>query len=95
MWNYTTTEHTPYYQCGETDYVDASQLLLISALSSDAGQRPKWTVHKNEFYLVEMRVSNENWPRVPEEMLKTYKGEVGVRMSYGQAFALYRYLCKK
>lgn len=84
-----------HYFCRQADYLDAAELLLMSAETESPVQRPQWTVHKNDFYCVEMRESGNHWSVVTQDLISSYKGEFSVKMNYQQALLLYRFLCKR
>jgi hypothetical protein len=84
-----------HYCCQQADYLDAAELLLMSAETESPVQRPQWTVHKNEFYCVEMRDTGNDWSVVTQDLITSYKGEFSAKMNYQQALLLYRFLCKR
>jgi hypothetical protein len=84
-----------HYHCAQADYLDAAELLLMTAATENTSPKPQWTVHKNEFYFVEMRGTGSEWSAITQELMKSYKGVFSVKMSYQEALILYRFLCKR
>nr|WP_298935529.1 hypothetical protein [uncultured Dyadobacter sp.] len=82
-------------QCVDSDYLGAAELLLMTAGAESPSPRANWTVHKNEFYFVEMRDSTDQWSAITQELAKSFKGAFSPRMSYQDALVFYRYLCKR
>lgn len=88
-----STYHHCY--CDQTDYLGAAELLLMTTGAESASPKANWTVHKNEFYFVEMRDSADHWSAISQELAKSFKGAFSPKMSYQDALVFYRYLCKR
>ncbi|MCE6993080.1 hypothetical protein [Dyadobacter sp. CY323] len=86
-----------HYQCNRGDYHAAAELLLMTLNPEEQKikDQPLWTIHKNDFYVIEVRGSGKDeWIPVTEEMAA---GRLGgpKKMTHEEAMLVYRQMCKR
>lgn len=82
-------------RCNRSDFIDAAELFLMTLEADDILNQPMWTVHCNDFYVVETRAVGDEWHALTEEMAGKGKSKDIIKTDYEGALALYKRMCKR
>lgn len=82
-------------RCNRSDFIDAAELFLMTLENDDIMNQPIWTVQRNDFYVVEVRGSGDEWFPLTEEMAGEGKSKDIIKSDHAGALALYKRMCKR